>query len=95
MVNTNQGLRPSWLDGGAEAVEMAKADGWTPDVSAQHTPGPWTPVPHYGFGENANRVEFWSAKNDAGQQFKDDRGVSCFDYADLLAAIAKATGSAA
>lgn len=63
--------------------------------AVQQTPGRWVPVAHYGFGQNANRVEFWSAKNDAGQQFKDERGVSCFDYAELLTAIAAATSGAA
>lgn len=51
----------------------------------------WTPVPSYGFGENSSRVEFWSAKNTAGQLFKDERGVSCFDYPDLVAAIERAS----
>lgn len=37
MVNKKQGLRPSWLDGGAEAVEMAKADGWNLDADRAAT----------------------------------------------------------
>lgn len=38
-MSTQYTHRPSWLEGGAEAVAMAKEDGLMP--VAQHTPGPW------------------------------------------------------
>lgn len=60
---------------------------------ATRTQGPWELVPNYGFGQNANRVEFWHAKrivDGRTEVFADERGVKCFDYPDLAAAIAKA-----
>jgi len=54
----------------------------------------WLLIPHYGIGERERRVDFWSAKTPTGEVFRDERGVSCFDWPVLVAAITKATGSA-
>lgn len=39
---------PSWLYGGAEAVEMAKADGWVPDVGSASGQQAGTPLVYEG-----------------------------------------------
>ena len=65
--------------------------------AADRDTGHWIPKSNYGFGAEANRVQFWHAERIGPQgreTYKDERGVSCFDYPDLIAALSKAAESA-
>jgi hypothetical protein len=83
--------RPSWLDGGAEAVAMAAEDGLLPE--AQHTPEPWRIERHRVDGKAVCCVV--RGYGSSAEYMRTHLGsIERFTEAGARAAIAKATGSA-